>query len=77
MTQSQTKLSARLLRANGRHFIEITTPGDHDYEIGLDDAEALLGDLFAAVDGWKGIVRPSKPLSRWDRLLGRLGLRRA
>lgn len=43
----------------------------HDF-YNLTDAEALLIDLHAAVDGWKGIVRPSKPRTLGGWLAGHI-----
>jgi hypothetical protein len=48
----------------------------YTFELDLDQADAMIFELFTAVDTWRGIVRPSKPLTRVDHVLRRFRLQR-
>ena len=82
-----TRASASLLRLDGQHLIELGGATTNDlysghpfrresgFSLVIDDlttAEALLIDLHTAVDGWKGIVRPSKPKTLGGWLAGHI-----
>jgi len=46
------------------------------FDLDQDEADSLIFELFTAVDTWRGVVRPSKPLTRVDHVLRRFGLQK-
>lgn len=80
MSDFKTTARASLRREGNETFVGLDILVGEDpsfFDLDLIEAEALIFELFTATDTWRGIVRPSKPLTRTALIMKRLALRRA